>query len=83
MGCLMEMEPTTQMMAAGNENQHICIHALKIKKKSFRFVGEFSNGQKNGRGVMYYRSGESREGTWTKGKLLGRYEQSLKNRFQA
>ena len=41
--------------------------------KSFRFVGEFSNGQKNGRGVMYYRSGESREGTWTKGKLLGRY----------
>ena len=50
----------------------------KIKKKLCRYVGEFLNGQKNGRGVMYYRSGESREGTWTKGKLLGRYEQSFK-----
>ena len=37
-----------------------------------RYVGEFSSGVKNGRGVMHYRSGESREGFWSKDKLIGR-----------
>ena len=35
-------------------------------------MGEFSSGLKNGRGVMYYRTGESREGFWSKDKLIGR-----------
>ena len=36
------------------------------------YIGEFSAGQKHGRGVMYYTNGESRQGTWINNKLIGR-----------
>ena len=36
------------------------------------YIGEFSAGQKHGRGVMYYTNGESRQGTWSNNKLIGR-----------
>ena len=36
------------------------------------YIGEFSAGQKHGKGVMYYTNGESRQGTWINNKLIGR-----------
>ena len=36
------------------------------------YIGEFSGGQKHGKGVMYYTNGESRQGTWSNNKLIGR-----------
>ena len=42
-----------------------------------RYVGGFLDGKKHGRGAMFYRSGESREGTWTEDKLIGRWENNF------
>ena len=39
-----------------------------------RYVGEFHSGLKDGKGVMLYRSGETREGNWDEDKLNGMYE---------
>ena len=37
-----------------------------------RYTGQFSAGLKEGSGVLQYRSGESREGTWRNDKLVGK-----------
>jgi len=37
-----------------------------------KYVGMFSTGMKDGSGIMFYRSGERREGTWVKDKLVGK-----------
>ena len=69
MACLMEMEHIFPMMEAGMMKYFI----LKMKFLPYlSYIGEFSGGQKHGKGVMYYTNGESRQGTWSNNKLIGR-----------
>ena len=73
MACLMEMEHIFPMMEAGMMNYFILKMMVCCKfLPHLSYIGEFSAGQKHGRGVMYYTNGESRQGTWSNNKLIGR-----------